>query len=419
MSEVLGLEVLKALQLVGVTLLIGPSIFWQWVWGPAVTADSTTAHQRVEAKLVRRMRLLTATGVVMLLGAGLVDLARIALAVADPTASPGAVLMAALAMIGGTKLGLLLAGRLVFGALLWACRLRSPAAPRTQKWLVAYLSLMVTGGFAFAGHSAATAGTFPWPALADMVHLLATAAWYGGLVCLTLVPWTDLVAGDRPSLVGRVVGRFSHLGLLTMGLLALTGLALAARHLYGPEALIEEPYGETLLFKLAFVAGVLALAAINHLVVRPRLRDRSGEERTVLPWLRWLMAGEVALGLAVVSAAGVLSATPPPMGAPVRLTVTMQEGRLDPPVLEIPRNKTIRLTVVNAGTKDHIWVVPRLPHEMPGHSHGRSMMNKAAYVEAGQKETLVFIVRTTGEYQAFCMETGHKAAGETQRIILK
>lgn len=183
--------------------------------------------------------------------------------------------------------------------------------------------------------------------------------------------------------------------------MALTGTLLAVSKLYGFPALIEHPYGETLLVKLCFLAGVLALAGLNHFVIRPRLNGAGHGAGKTVGLLRWFVTGEAVLGLAVVCAAGFLSATAPPQGAPYRVTVTLTDQQVVPPVLVLPRDKTIRLTVVNRGTVPYDWGVSDLPHEMEGHAHG-SMVGLVFYVEPGRSTTQEFTVRRAGQYRAAC-----------------
>ncbi|MBX6378920.1 MAG: CopD family protein, partial [Clostridia bacterium] len=153
------------------------------------------------------------------------------------------------------------------------------------------------------------------------------------------------------------------------------GVYMAALRLYGVLALVEHRYGLTLLIKLVFLSGVLALAGLNLWVVRPRLNSGSGGKTRAAWLLRRFVAGEAALGLAVLAAAGALSTTAPPIGEPLRVSVTLSADPIAPQTapqtLAIPVNKPIRLTATNAGSTTHACVVWKFPHDVIDGGHNR------------------------------------------------
>jgi heme/copper-type cytochrome/quinol oxidase subunit 2 len=204
-----------------------------------------------------------------------------------------------------------------------------------------------------------------------------------------------------------------------MGTLGLTGIVLGSLRLYGLAALVEHPYGETLAWKLALVATVLVPAAVNLLVVRPRLRHGTAEQRPVRLF-QGMLATELAMGLGILILAGRLATTEPPLGAPLRLSVTLQDGAITPPRLEIPRNRPVLLTITNRGTQLHAFAVHNVPHRMlsGGHQHGASE-DMVVFIEAGQTEKAQFVAYRSGTYQIYCMIEHHMDEGEQATLVVQ
>ena len=129
----------------------------------------------------------------------------------------------------------------------------------------------------------------------DALHLLATAAWLGGLPMFALC----LKAYPDPSLSADAVTamrRFSFWGQFDVALVVLTGivnLALTS----GFASFAPTPYRILLGTKLALVATMVALALFNRYVLAPRLAQTRNARRALA---RGCVA-EVVLGAAVVA----------------------------------------------------------------------------------------------------------------------
>src|SRR5262249_30065759 len=104
----------------------------------------------------------------------------------------------------------------------------------------------------FQGHAGAH-GTVP--ALVDWIHLLAGSAWLGSLLQLEL-------ARDHPT--PRIALRVRTLATSALALVVPAGIYAAFLHVPNLERLLGTPYGRTLLAKLALVAALLGLGALNH-----------------------------------------------------------------------------------------------------------------------------------------------------------
>ena len=145
--------------------------------------------------------------------------------------------------------------------------LRSRFAPqgrRTLDAVGAVLAGMLVGAIAWAGHAAAgEPAVRPLQLAADFVHLLAASLWLGCLLPLALL----LLASRRPRgaawqpLARRAVLRFGDLGLVSVGLLAVTGLANAWILVGGVGGLFGTAYGHLL---LAIGMSTYMLIAIRY-----------------------------------------------------------------------------------------------------------------------------------------------------------
>ena len=154
-------------------------------------------------------------------------------------------------------------------------------------------SSFATNGHTRAGSSVALA------TISDVTHLLAAAAWGGGLVLLALclrarrraeVPTTDTVT---------LVGRYSTLATITIVLVGLSGAALAWFEVGSLGAFTSTGYGRLLLVKIAVVVVIGALGAYNHFRLVPALTR--GKAKASLAQLRTTLTIEI-LALAVVVA---------------------------------------------------------------------------------------------------------------------
>ena len=185
-----------------------------------------------------------------------------------------------------------------------------------QRWRFASVGLAGLALALQAGHSHAFAMEHG-PSLllyAEGLHLLAGGAWLGGLLPLLIL------VRDAPSKpAAETLKRFSKLA--TLCVIAIAGTACFQGWVLGGgwAGLFGTAYGSVLLLKAALFAALLGLAAINRFRLTPAL------ERRDAPPARWALlrtiAGETALGLMVVLAAGVLSGLEPGMHAHPAATV--------------------------------------------------------------------------------------------------
>jgi putative copper resistance protein D len=130
----------------------------------------------------------------------------------------------------------------------------------------------------------------------DVLHLLAAAAWFGGLPMFAL----SLKAYRNPSLsagAASAMRRFSLWGQLDVALIVLTGIVNVALT-SGLGALAPTtPYRMLLAAKLVVVATMIALALFNRYVLSPRLTRDGLAQRA----LTRNCVAEIVLGAAVVA----------------------------------------------------------------------------------------------------------------------
>ncbi|MEU4061854.1 copper resistance protein CopC [Streptomyces wedmorensis] len=166
---------------------------------------------------------------------------------------------------------LLLGAAALFVAVLFGAYARR-TDPKEKKDLAFGLGLggtVVAAGIAGTWALAEHASTGIQPGIAmpvDILHLLAVAAWLGGLTVL-------LVALYRaPSLDRRAVARFSTVALGSVTVLAATGLYQSWRQVGSWSALTGTRYGQLLLVKVGLVAVLVGIAWISRRWTR-RLAD--------------------------------------------------------------------------------------------------------------------------------------------------
>ncbi|MBR1168906.1 copper resistance CopC/CopD family protein [Bradyrhizobium sp. DASA03005] len=172
-------------------------------------------------------------------------------------------------------------------------------------WPSRALAMMAVVGvglsLAMSGH-AATAPPQMMMRPAMFLHGLCVALWIGALA-----PLAALLSKPTPATFA-VVNRFSAIAVPAVGVLALTGLALAIVQLEKASALVETRYGLILSIKLALVLMLLALAALNRFRFTPPLaRDRGA--RSILK--RSILL-ECAVALAIFAVVAGWRFTPPP-----------------------------------------------------------------------------------------------------------
>jgi putative copper export protein/mono/diheme cytochrome c family protein/peroxiredoxin len=210
------------------------------------------------------------------------------------------------AVVGGTLFGKMWIARLCLAMILllalWPRSAGCSGGSLASSTLVAgaYLAAL-----AWTGHAAAAEG--PWRGLqiaSDVLHLLTAGAWLGALPALAYLLGKAQLIDDA----AWATARFSIMAIACVSALILSGIGNSWFLVGSVPALFGTTYGTLLVAKLALLAAMLSFAAVNRLVLTPRLAAGDGQ---ALHALRRNALLEIAAGLLVVAIVGMLGITVP------------------------------------------------------------------------------------------------------------
>ncbi|MEX2246449.1 MAG: CopD family protein [Dehalococcoidia bacterium] len=201
--------------------------------------------------------------------------------------------------------------------------------------LIASTGALLT--YSLTSHGAAGDGSF-WAVTVDFIHLAASAIWLGALVMLAgFTLWLRREAtferGERFLYMANVFDRFSALAGLSVILILATGTFNGLAQIPNPHAMVDTTYGRVLIAKLSLMMALLAVAAFNAFVLKPRLvetidglyqqggasddaRRATWEQRLgrLQTWLPRTIIAEVVLVVAVFASVAVLTQTSTAIG---------------------------------------------------------------------------------------------------------
>lgn len=185
-----------------------------------------------------------------------------------------------------------------------------------RRWIEAVAALAAatfTGGLAWTGHALGGQGAegIIHP-IADVLHLVAAAAWVGALVPLALL--LSAAGKDNALAIARAATlRFSTLGVICVATLLVTGIVNTWYLAGSVAALTGTLYGQLLLAKIAVFLVMVAIAAVNRQWLTPRLvrDDGTGGAQGALRQLRRNAAIEALAGAIVICIVAVLGTKPP------------------------------------------------------------------------------------------------------------
>ena len=208
--------------------------------------------------------------------------------------------------------GQLLVGAAALSGIVVAAALARRPAIAVAPWLLAVAAVVASGHA--AGDDRHLLGT-----LVGTTHAAIGLAWAGAIVALALS-----ASGPNQAQALRRIGPAALLGVVA---LAVAGIALGALRVDGVRSLSDLTYGRLVLAKQALLAAAVVTAAVNRLVLLPRLSDP-----------RWVVVGRPVLSVealvlvGAIAVAGALSSTPPADGpravpvatraVPIALTTT-------------------------------------------------------------------------------------------------
>jgi putative copper resistance protein D len=212
-------------------------------------------------------------------------------------------------IVSGTGFGRTWGLRLILGGLtVWrAWRARS------DDRLLMIMAALFLISIAYSGHSRMQEGALGLAHLfADALHLMAAGAWIGGLLALLLlIP--ALTRKGQAAAAARVLHQFSGMGYFAVAVLVATGLFKSWLLVVNRQGLTSTPYGWTLMVKILLFSGMGGLALANRFWITPALEARPADPDLWLRRLQRQVATELALGLMVLAAVGLMGALEPPV----------------------------------------------------------------------------------------------------------
>jgi putative copper resistance protein D len=303
------LIVIRAIHFAATAVVAGSLIFRE------VVAEPALGSTQVATTVVRSQILLTASiGLAIAAVSGLIWLQ---LQAASMSGLPFGEAMSSdvlSTVLNETQFGLVSEIRFVLAIILAACLAYDRLA--LLRWLALASALGFIAAITWTGHAGSTLGEMGNLHLAsDTLHLIAAAAWVGGLVSLALL----LSAARRhqafawASLARDAALRFSTLGIVSVGALLVTGIVSAWILVGSFQALVITEYGQLLMLKIVVFAVMLVFAAVNRFWLTPQLAFSSENEAQVKALRRLTRNSvvEIALGFAIFAIVGALGTLHP------------------------------------------------------------------------------------------------------------
>ena len=356
--------VARAVQYGSIALGLGTLIFALWCWLPGlrVVAGAGARWEAASTAFARKVRMLLLIAAAFGVGSAAVAIVLQG-AVAGGTSawealSPDVVgdvlgtrfgVFWGLAIVAWVIAGLLAAPPRVLPALqpasVGATGLALPGSPRLA--LLAIPLGLLAALPALGGHASVQS---PVALLlpANVLHVLAMAAWLGGVAVLVVAARSataQLEPADRSRLLASVVARFSALAGVAVAVLLASGIAQSLVEIRTVPNLVETPFGRAVLIKIVVFLGLIALGWVNRYRLLPALRRAAagGESpgRTG-QLLRRTLRAEILLGLVALGATGALAGYAPSIAessgpystttdmGPARLEVTVDPARVGP-----------------------------------------------------------------------------------------
>jgi copper resistance protein D len=303
------LVVSRAVHFASSLVVAGVAIFSAFIAEPV--CPTTLAERRQEQLMLGALVLAVLSGVTWLLFlASRIEQNSVAEAIGDGTAW---------SVLTDTQFGRIWVGRLLVAILLYCVLLVGPAR-RTRglhlSLLQAALAVLFVGMLAWSGHAAGTMGFGGFLHFGgDAFHLIAAAAWVGGLVPL-LMFLGPRIQGSEPPLANcfQVLKRFSTVAAWSVAVLAAGGALNTWLMTNGLRSFLGTAYGDLVLIKIMLFIVMLGFGAANRYWLTPRLLPGNvpTEEGRSLQLLCASVSIEIALGLIVICVVAVLGLLPPP-----------------------------------------------------------------------------------------------------------
>ena len=176
------------------------------------------------------------------------------------------------------------------------------------------LSVFLTCSLPWAGHGAATPGMLGNAHLvADILHLVASGIWVGGLPPLAFLLLSAARNGSVAchATAAAVTQRFSSSAMASVLVLIITGIVNSYVLVGSVSNLVSTAYGELLLVKIGLFVLMLSFAAFNRLRLTPGFAAGPTHASRSAVLIARNSLVEFALGLLVLIIVGILGIMPP------------------------------------------------------------------------------------------------------------
>jgi copper resistance protein D len=297
----------RAIHFAATAIVAGTQVFG------AVVADPVLKSQEAVAKPLRaQTRYVAYISLAVAVISGLAWLLLLTMSLSDESLGEAVTSGALRDVVNLTQFGWVSQIRLALAILLAMCLLFDRSAWWRRLVLGAAVGLMAS--IAWTGHAASTPHALGYVHVAaDLLHLVAAAAWIGGVVSLVLLlaAIAKIPTALRATLAYDAARRFSTLGMFSVAILVLSGIVNAWILVGSFEGLLGTEYGRLLMLKLLIFAFMLAFAAVNRFSLTPRLARSSGDPVAALRQLKRNSTIEIALGLAIFAVVGMLGTQHP------------------------------------------------------------------------------------------------------------
>jgi copper transport protein len=345
----------KWLLLAALALMGGQLPFLWLVWKPSLKADAGELPASVLTPPVwKRLLWFGSIGAVVAIFFGLV--AEAGQVTGAELALPWAPAMVAL--LSTTRLGLIWLARMALALLAIWLALGRPAAWKVWLGYATALALMLS--VSLTSHAATEAQPL-LPVMDDWVHIIGMTVWLGGLAYLLtgLRGILQLESHLRTRLTSLAMGKFSNMALVSVGAIGITGLVSASLRVGTLQALLTTIYGHALLFKQIFVAGLLALAGFNLVIISPRLKRSRLQGDANVPLVKrfgGIVLAEAILGALLLMAVSLLTYLPPARINPPAIQALRGSARADDLKMDLTitpgdlGENTFKLQLVSNGT---------------------------------------------------------------------
>lgn len=339
---------LRAAGLVGQSLTLGGAAFASIVFR---FTRGASAHE------LGRTLTLCQVGALLVAGAQLGVLACLSAAFADESGwAGGLVLASTVGAVGLTRIALALAALAAAPALR-----RAPGASAGQTVLVAAAALLPVTS-ALISHATGRPDGGAWLVALGAVHQAAVGTWVGGLACAVVLG----ARGERDD--GVWLRRFSALATGAVGVVAVTGIALALAFVRTPGAAIGTAYGAMVLTKIALFGALLVMGALNHRAVHRAAPSATGPASALV--LRRRLEVEAGLAMVTIFLAASISSAPPAIDVADRVSAEEIRGVLTPRWPRLQSPSLVELAAASALTDP---LSPRTPENTAWSEFGHNV----------------------------------------------